>query len=196
MEDGTRGNVVTDLLKELAALPKDSQLQGEGPPVEQALPRIEVKSHDDGETDNVEILPQIRIAEPTTETFPATVEGNWSQVYGNQHLNSAESSELNKDDEVNIVVSPSRFSPRLDLEQEDGEFEQKDEDDMNKEEDEIEEGELVEKRGVPSKVSTVKGRRQNVGLVNKSKKKTIVQAKDLKFGGRQGQQKKTSVRKL
>ncbi|KAG2247719.1 hypothetical protein Bca52824_087347 [Brassica carinata] len=148
--DGTRGNVVTDLLKELAALPKDSQLQGEGPPVEQALPRIEVKSHDDGETDNVEILPQIRIAEPTTETFPATVEGNWSQ----------------------------------------------DEDDMNKEEDEIEEGELVEKRGVPSKVSTVKGRRQNVGLVNKSKKKTIVQAKDLKFGGRQGQQKKTSVRKL
>ena len=170
MEDGTRGNVVTDLLKELAALPKDYQLQGEGPPVEQALPRIEVKSHDDGETDNVEILPQIRIAEPTTETFPPTVEGNWSQVYGNQHLNSAESSELNKDDEVNIVVSPSRFSPRLDLEQEDGEFEQKDEDDMNKEEDEIEEGELVEKRGVPSKVSTVKGRRQNVGLVNKSKR--------------------------
>ena len=68
------------------------------------------------------------------------------------------------------MVSPSRFSPRLDLEQEDGEFEQKDEDDMNKEEDEIEEGELVEKRGVPSKVSTVKGRRQNVGLVNKSKR--------------------------
>lgn len=104
MEDGTRGNVVTDLLKELAALPKDYQLQGEGPPVEQALPRIEVKSHDNGETDNVEILPQIRIAEPTTETFPATVEGNWSQVYGNQHLNSAESSELNKDDEVQSLI--------------------------------------------------------------------------------------------
>lgn len=104
------------------------------------------------------------------------MEGNWSLVYGKHH-NPSRSPELTKDVEANIAVSPSRFSPLEELEQEDEELDKKFEADENKEEEEMDEGELVEKRGGPSKVTTAKGRRHNAASVNKSTKKTIARAK-------------------
>ena len=82
------------------------------------------------------------------------------------------------------------------MEQEVEDLEKQYEEDTNHVVEEIEEGELVEKKEVQPKTEVAKRRRKIPTLGNKSAKKSIVRAKDLKFVGRQGQQKKSSVRKL
>uniref|UniRef100_A0A0D3AS77 DUF4283 domain-containing protein n=1 Tax=Brassica oleracea var. oleracea TaxID=109376 RepID=A0A0D3AS77_BRAOL len=119
------GNAVTDLMKELSALPVN--------PLMQSKVRLEMVSKEDGVAGFIETSPHIQIAEPTTETFPAAGEGNWSLVYGKQHVPSSGCPEVQKDDDVTLVVSPSRFSPLLDSKQEDEELEKKYDDDMNHE---------------------------------------------------------------
>ncbi|CAF1915825.1 unnamed protein product [Brassica napus] len=119
------GNAVTDLLKELSALPVNPLMQSEV--------RLEMVSKEDGVAGFIETSPRIQISEPTTETFPAAGEGNWSLVYGKQHVPSSGRPEVQKDDDVTLVVSPSRFSPLLDSEQEDEELEKKYDDDINHE---------------------------------------------------------------
>lgn len=90
-----------------------------------------------------------------------------------------------------VVVSPSKFSPLMEIE-DDGEEEAAEV--QNEVVEEVEEGEVIEERGVlliPSR-----GKRSQVANVHKSAKKTIVRTKDLKFEGRHGQYKKSFVQKL
>ena len=179
--------MVTDLLKELSALPIN--------PFMQNRVRLEMASQEEDVMDSIETS-CIQIVEPTTESFPAAGEGNWSLVSGKQPGVSMGSPKFQKDDDVTLLGSPSHFSPLLDLEQEVEDLEKQYEEDTNHVVEEIEEGELVEKKEVQPKTEVAKGRRKISTLGNKSAKKSIFRAKDLKFVGRQGQQKKSSVRKL
>ncbi|KAH0898700.1 LOW QUALITY PROTEIN: hypothetical protein HID58_048268, partial [Brassica napus] len=184
IDGNARGrNVVTDLLKELSALPIN--------PFMQNGVRLEMASQEEDVMDSIETS-RIQIVEPTTESFSAAGEGNWSLVSGKQPGVSMGSPKFPKDDDVTLLGSPSRFSPLLDLEQEVEDLEKQYEEDTNHVVEEIEEGELVEKKEVQPKTEVAKGRRKIPTLGNKSAKKSIVRAKDLKFVGKQGQQKKSS----
>ncbi|CAN6825497.1 unnamed protein product [Brassica oleracea var. botrytis] len=107
--DGNVGgrNVVTDLLKELSALPIN--------PFMQNGVHLEMASQEEDVMDSIETS-RIQIVEPTTESFPAAGEGNWSLVSGKQPGVSMGSPKFQKDDDVTLLGSPSLFSPLLDLE--------------------------------------------------------------------------------
>ena len=108
----------------------------------------------------------------------------------------------NKGSALTNIVSPSRFSPLLELGDnefevlEDTTSEAVEKEDIVNEVEEMEEGELVEDKVNLPKQDNGKGRKGAGNASHKSAKKTIVRARDLKFVGKQGQLKKSSVRKL
>lgn len=90
---------------------------------------------------------RITLSDPTPEAFPATEIGSWERVNGrpcneveiNTHGNS---SFMEKSTTEYIVVSPSRFSPLMGIDEDDEEVERE-------EELEVEEGEITGVQGRP-----------------------------------------------
>ena len=83
--------MVTDLLKELSALPIN--------PFMQNGVHLEMASQEEDVMESIETS-RIQIVEPTTESFPAAGEGNWSLVSGKQPGVSMGSPKFPKDDDV------------------------------------------------------------------------------------------------
>lgn len=81
---------------------------------------------------------------------------------------------------MNIDVLPSRFSPLLEMDEDDDEVLE----DAINEVKETEEGELIGDKATLPKQENRRGRRAAGANSHKSAKKTIVRAKDLKFGGK------------
>ena len=184
------GNVVSDLLRELTALPTGTHSQGE-----KHIYQLEGAGFED--TRN--LMPRLQITEPVTERFFDSEEENWKLVSGKAHSPHAASIHVDNqrslqiaEDDSSFVVSSSRFSPLL----EDVDEEEEHLEDSSNGVEGMEEGELVEDKSNPSKQVTGKGRRAVGALPQKSAKKTIVRSRDLKFVGKQGQTKKSSIRKL
>ncbi|WZZ61198.1 hypothetical protein YC2023_061305 [Brassica napus] len=125
--------------------------------------RLEMASQEEDVMDSIETS-RIQIVEPRTESFPAAGEGNWSLVSGKQPGVSMGSPKFQKDDDVTLLGSPSRFSPLLDLEQEDEDLEKQYEEDKNHVVEEIEEGELVEKKEVQPKTEGLVSRNSLIVL--------------------------------
>ena len=90
-----------------------------------------------------------------------------------------------------VVVSPSRFTPLMGIEEEVA-------DEVEEVDLDVEEGEIAnESEHSPKDSRGPPVAKKNSVLSNqKSAKQRIVRARDLKFVGRQGNSKKTSVRKL
>ncbi|KAF8113122.1 hypothetical protein N665_0056s0027 [Sinapis alba] len=173
------------LLKELEALPRGDSLP-------------EPSSSKPKETGPDEVL-RITLSEPMTEVFPAVEDESWSRVYGkgntgNESVVQITRSSIEKQtDEATIEVSPSRFSPLMGMEEEelvvaDG--------GAGEDEIDVEEGEITgEAERSCARVPTG-GKKIPATQSHKMSRQRIVRAKDLKFVGRQGNSKKTSVRKL
>lgn len=81
---------------------------------------------------------------------------------------------------MNIDVLPSRFSSLLEMDEDDDEVLE----DAINEVKETEEGELIGDKATRPKQENGRGRRAAGANSHKSAKKTIVRAKDLKFGGK------------
>ncbi|CAN6846611.1 unnamed protein product [Brassica oleracea] len=180
---GQGGNVVSDLLRELAALPTGSHLQ-----VEKQTVQVE------GVTS-----PRLTISEPITESFIDSEESGLGLVSGKAHSShtaqrteQGSTSVPHRDGGLSIDVSPSRFSPLLEVDEDDDEVLE----DAINEVEETEDGELIEDKATLPKQENGRGRRAAGANSHKSAKKKIVRAKDLKFGGKQGQLKRSSLRKL
>ncbi|KAG5374998.1 hypothetical protein IGI04_039594 [Brassica rapa subsp. trilocularis] len=150
------------------------------------------------ETSSEEVL-RITLTDPTTEVFPAVEDGSWEKVYGNVSKERATVEQNNRSttkkqslDENIIVVSPSRFSPLMGIEEEAEEVE----DNVVEEvEIDVEEGEITgDARCSNARVAS--GVKKPSAMLNKTSKQRIVRAKDLKFAGRQVSTKRSSVRKL
>lgn len=167
------------LLKELEALPKDGSLQALNSSVSKEA--------------NPEKVLRITLTDPTIEVFPATEVGGWATVYGKSH-NESETVEIENQSleerfatvEDPIVVSPSRFSPLMGIEEEE----------VAEVEDEVEEGEIPEETGHPINRVSSAAKKSSSSVSHKSSKQKVVRIRDLKFVNRHGNSKKTSVRKL
>ncbi|KAL0684474.1 hypothetical protein Bca4012_051322 [Brassica carinata] len=180
---GQGGNVVSDLLRELAALPIGSHLQ-----VEKQTVQVE------GVTS-----PRLTISDPITESFIDSEESGLGLVSGKAHSShtaqrteQGSTSVPHRDGGLNIDVSPSRLSRLLEVDEDDDEVLE----DAISEVEETEDGELIEDKATLPKQENGRGRRAAGANSHKSAKKTIVRAKDLKFGGKQGQLKRSSLGKL
>ena len=90
-----------------------------------------------------------------------------------------------------VVVSPSRFTPLMGIEEEVA-------DEVEEVDLDVEEGEIANESEHSPKDSRgpLVAKKNSVLSNQKSAKQRIVRARDLKFVGRQGNSKKTSVRKL
>ncbi|KAH0855408.1 hypothetical protein HID58_008037 [Brassica napus] len=117
----TEGNVIAGLMNDLEAITphtahnslltlRDDVLGGSEPGLQSAEKDLEPKK-----SMGQEELPAIQLSEPTTEAFPEV--GGWETVHGKKHGLETE------EDEV-LVVSPSRFSPLQDIEEDIGEEEE------------------------------------------------------------------------
>ncbi|KAF3611171.1 hypothetical protein DY000_02048890 [Brassica cretica] len=93
-------------------------------------------------------------------------------------------------EDADIVISPSRFSPLMGIDEEVA-----DHDDKEGEND-VEEGEITGEAGSAKPHLATGTKKTAATLHHKALKQRIVRAKDLKFVGRQSNPKKTSVRKL
>lgn len=169
------------LLKELEALPQGRTIQ-DG---DISSPK---------EARSKEVL-RITLSEPTTESFPAVEDGSWEKVYGSARKESAppEQSSMGEKlrvEDADIVISPSRFSPLMGIDEEVA-----DHDDKEGEND-VEEGEITGEAGSAKPHLATGTKKTAATLHHKALKQRIVRAKDLKFVGRQSNPKKTSVRKL
>ncbi|KAJ4876557.1 DUF4283 domain-containing protein [Raphanus sativus] len=181
-----------DLLKELEAL-----LHGS---TSQVLPVGNTITKDTENKEGVEQEEMLRITltDPTTEVFPAAEVEGWEKVQGSSgnirdHEKQVDNSVMDKQLSVEAagVVSPSRFSPLMGIEEDEEEVEGNGELD-------VEEGEITGAAGSQGKETQgAQTTRKLVSSSNqKSTKQRVVRTKDLKFAGRQGISKKTSGRKL
>ncbi|KAH0939105.1 LOW QUALITY PROTEIN: hypothetical protein HID58_006566, partial [Brassica napus] len=118
--------------------------------------------------------PRLTISEPITESFIDSEESGWGLV-----SDQGSASNLYRDGGLNIDVLPSRFSSLLEMDEDDDEVLE----DAINEVKETEEGELIGDKATRPKQENGRGRRAAGANSHKSAKKTIVRAKDLKFGG-------------
>ncbi|KAG5393686.1 hypothetical protein IGI04_023649 [Brassica rapa subsp. trilocularis] len=164
------GNVVSDLLRELTALPTGTHSQGE-----KHIYQLEGAGFED--TRN--LMPRLQITEPVTERFFDSEEENWKLVSGKAHSPHVASIHVDNqrslqiaEDDSSFVVSSSRFSPLL----EDVDEEEEHLEDSSNGVEGMEEGELVEDKSNPSKQVTGKGRRAVGALPQKA---TVKEATNL-----------------
>lgn len=166
-----------ELLKELEAMPQGESIQ-------------EVET-DPAKGSSVEDGLQITLSDPITEVFPATEGDSWERVQ--QYSHHTIDKPLLED--ASLVVSPSRFSPLMDIEEEGVEGEEEDVEAVVGGS-EMEEGEITGEVGRPSTRASSGIKKPPASSNHQKTKQRVFRAKDLKFVGRQGTSKKTSVRKL
>ncbi|KAG2282708.1 hypothetical protein Bca52824_053928 [Brassica carinata] len=142
---------------------------------------------------------KLTISDPITESFIDSEESGLGLVSGKAHSShtaqrteQGSTSVPHRDGGLNIDVSPSRLSRLLEVDEDDDEVLE----DAISEVEETEDGELIEDKATLPKQENGRGRRAAGANSHKSAKKTIVRAKDLKFGGKQGQLKRSSLGKL
>ncbi|KAL0716555.1 hypothetical protein Bca4012_065877 [Brassica carinata] len=127
-----------DLLKELENLPARANATAE-------IWIEEVRNDEAGESGvmegvMIEDSTAILLFEPTTEGFSEAAGGSWTTVYGSSHIDDSGSKEVKEIEEsgvADVVISPSRFSPLLGIED-------TCDDDLDATEGDLEEGEVVE----------------------------------------------------
>ncbi|KAF2605682.1 hypothetical protein F2Q70_00026015 [Brassica cretica] len=120
---------------------------------------------------NPEEVLRITLTDPTTEVFPATEVGGWATVYGKSH-NESETVEIENQSleerfatvEDPIVVSPSRFSPLMGIEEEE----------VAEVEDEVEKGEIPEETGHPINRVSSAAKKSSSSVSHKSSKQKVV----------------------
>lgn len=131
--------------------------------------------------------PAIQLSEPTTEAFPEV--GGWETVHSKKQGLETE------EDEV-LVVSPSRFSPLQDIEEDIREEEETVEEENATE---GEEGEILENKTEgqrPQSIQATRGKKSVTGSAQKLSRTRVLRTKDLLHAGKQGVSKKSSVRKI
>lgn len=188
----TEGNVIAGLMNDLEAITphtahnslltlRDDVLGGSEPGLQSAEKDLEPKK-----SMGQEELPAIQLSEPTTEAFPEV--GGWETVHRKKHGLETE------EDEV-LVVSPSRFSPLQDIEEDIGEEEETVEGNAT----DGEEGEILENKteGQRSqRTQATRGKKLVNGSVQKLSRTRVLRTKDLLHAGKQGVPKKSSIRKI
>ena len=132
-------------------------------------------------------LQAIQISEPTTEAFRANVAEGWALVHGKK-----QGKDLVEDEE--LVVSPSRFRPLQDIDEEE------EEDNIDEYGKETEEGEILESKEEEKKrqqtQASLRGKKLAAGSAHKPSRSKVIRTKDLLYMGKQGTSKKSSVRKI
>ncbi|CAN7074340.1 unnamed protein product, partial [Brassica oleracea var. botrytis] len=130
----------------------------------------------------------IQLIEPTTESFHASDSGKWESGHEGKKwadlrgtLSMKRAQTTHTEDEERIAISPSRFSPLQDIEEE-GEEEMET---MTKE---VEEGEICE--GTQNQRPPVPNGKRS-GLAGKQVRGKVVRTKDLLYMGKQGSTKKS-----
>lgn len=157
-----------DLLKELENLPARANATAE-------IWIEEVRNDEAGESGvmegvMIEDSTAILLFEPTTEGFSEAAGGSWTTVYGSSHIDDSSSKEVKEIEEsgvADVVISPSRFSPLLGIED-------TCDDDLDATEGDLEEGEVVGEKEMRKEHTTARGRRTAAAQGTKSAKRQFV----------------------
>ena len=96
----------------------------------------------------------VPLSEASTEGFQTNEAGNWETIPGSKHGAEVDAVQIN--DKEGIVVSPSRFSPLLGIDEEDAEENEEETMEVNKEleDGEISEGKLIQRPDSPPRKTT------------------------------------------
>uniref|UniRef100_A0A0D3BGQ3 DUF4283 domain-containing protein n=1 Tax=Brassica oleracea var. oleracea TaxID=109376 RepID=A0A0D3BGQ3_BRAOL len=139
----------------------------------------------------------IQLIEPTTEAFHTADTGSWENVHGRRKGTEVGGSQSHQGslqkrytDEKGIAVSPSRFSPLQDI----NEDEEEEKEELLKE---VEDGKILESKAAGKKIhrtQVMSGRRSAAS--GKQTRSKVARSKDLLYVGLQGTSKKASGRKL
>lgn len=131
----------------------------------------------------------ILLNEPSTEVFPEV--GDWEKARGKTQDKGVEDGDV-------LVVSPSRFSPLQDIDEEEeirarkGVVEECAKD--------VEEGEILEykqeEKHLQQAQESNRGKKPVIGASHKPSRARVVRSKDLLYGNKQENSKKSSVRKI
>ncbi|CAN6990548.1 unnamed protein product [Brassica rapa subsp. trilocularis] len=182
-ESGNDGSVISDLIQDLEAITPLSILAGSA---EHTLRQESSKAHRPPVREESH---GIQLIEPTTESFLPSDAGKWENGQGGKKgavlrasLSTKRAHMSHTEDEERIAISPSRFSPLQDIEEEGEEV-------METVAKEVEEGEICEgTHNQRPPVSTGK----KTGLVGKQARGKVMRTKDLLYLGKQGSTKKAS----